>query len=194
MTTAASSVRARLEDAARSGCVICVERAGFGPGPELAEVVAVGKDWFLLRMIADAIAYDGFSVLRIADVGALDAPHRYADFVARALALRGSPPPPAPPIDLDGPAQILSSVAAVATLCSVHAEDTDPGPCAIGRLDSITGGDFALREVNPHARWMRDLALHELRHVTRVDFLRGYEEALAAVLAAEGRSRNQSSR
>jgi hypothetical protein len=175
-------MRDRLLKAKQKGSVVCVSRSDFDGGRELGEVVLVGSSWFLLRIIDDSIRYDGFGAMRIADLSRLDVPHRYADFVARALQLRAATPPAAPALELASPEQLLASACAAARLVSIHWEDVAPDECSIGRLESVDGKEFSFREVNPSARWNRDLALHEFRHLTRIDLLRGYEEALADVL------------
>ena len=112
----------------------------------------------------------------------LDAPHRYADFVRRALELRGEQPPPAPEVDLKNTESALRSACEAARLVSLHWEELAPDECAIGRIVESHGKEFSFREVNPSARWNRDLAEHPFKILTRIDFLSGYEEALAEVL------------
>jgi len=76
----------------------------------------------------------------------------------------------------------LASACEAARLVSIHWEAADSGECSVGTLESIDGPEFSFKEVSPAAKWHRDAAMHEFRHLTRVDFLRGYEEALADVL------------
>lgn len=175
-------MRDKLLKAQASGSVVCMRREELEDGRELGEVVAVGAEWFLYRIISDSIQYDGFGVMRIADVSQMDHPHRFAKFVAKALQLRAATPPVPPLLDLDSTASLLESACAAARLVSIHWEEIDAGECAVGKLKEVDGDEFSFREVSPAAKWNRDLAIHEFKHLTRVDLLRGYEEALADVL------------
>lgn len=175
-------MRAQLLEAQTSGRVVCLRREELEDGRELGEVVAVGAEWFLYRIISDSIHYDGFGVMRIADVSQIDHPHRFAKFVERALKLRDAAPPVAPTLALDSVARVLESACAAARLISIHWEAIDAGECAVGKLKEIDADEFSFQEVSPAAKWNRDLAIHEFRHLTRIDLLRGYEEALADVL------------
>ena len=175
-------MKTQLKEAKRFGFIVCITRAEIDPGRDLAEIVAIGKYWFLARRIGDHIRYDGFSLMRIEDVTQLDAPHRYADFVKRALALRGEEPPAAPDIDLKSTESTLRSACEVARVVSIHWEDLAPDECSIGRYVETVGKEFSFREVNPKALWNRDLAEHSFADLTRIDLLGGYEEALADVI------------
>ena len=175
-------MKSKLKEAKRFGFIVCITRADIDEGRDLGEVVAVGKKWFLVRIIGDHIRYDGFSLMRVDDVTRLDAPHRYADFVRRSLELRGEQPPPAPEVDLKNTESALRSACEAARLVSLHWEELAPDECAIGRIVESHGKEFSFREVNPSARWNRDLAEHPFKILTRIDFLSGYEEALAEVL------------
>ena len=175
-------MRDKLLQAQASGNVVCLRREELEGGRELGEVVVVGAEWFLYRIISDSIQYDGFGVMRITDVSQIDHPHRFAKFVARALELRQASPPAAPELALDSAASLLESTCAAARLISIHWENIDAGECAVGQLKEVDGDEFSFREVSPAAKWNRDLAIHEFKHLTRVDLLRGYEEALADVL------------
>jgi hypothetical protein len=175
-------MRDRLLKAQASGSVVCIRRVEIEGGRELGEVVAVGAKWFLYRIISDSIYYDGFGAMRIANISQMDHPHRFAKFVARALKLRHAAPPSAPPLALDSAATLLETACDAARLVSIHWEEIDAGECAVGKFEGIDEGEFSFREVSPAAKWNRDLAIHEFRHLTRVDLLRGYEEALADVL------------
>lgn len=179
-------MRDRLLKAKQMGSVVCLSRKEIDDGRELGEVVSVGSSWFLLRIIDDSIRYDGFGVMRIADLSRLDLPHRFADFVAQALQLRAATPPAPPLLDLETPEQLLASACEAARLISIHWEAVAPDECSVGTLDSIDGPEFSFKEVSPAAKWLRDPAMHEFRHLTRVDLLRGYEEALADVLFDSG--------
>lgn len=175
-------MRSKLKEAKRFGFVVCVTRAEVDQGRVLGEVASVGREWFLLRVVSDQIRYDGFSLMRIEDVTQLDSPHRYADFVQRALKLRLEQPLADPGIDLKSTETALRSACEVARVVSIHWEALAPDECSIGRYVETQGGEFSFREVNPNARWNRDAAEHSFADLTRIDFLAGYEEALADVL------------
>lgn len=176
-------MKTQLKEAQRFGFIVCITRAEIDPGRDLAEIVAIGKEWFLARIIGDHIRYNGFSLMRIGDVTQLDAPHRYADFVKRALELRGALPPAAPEIDLKSTERVLRSACEAARVVSIHWEEVAPDECSIGRYVEAFGKEFSFREVSPKARWNRDLAEHSFSVLTRINLLGGYEEALADVIA-----------
>lgn len=177
-------MKAQLKEALRFGFVVCVTREAIDAGRDLGRVVAVGKEWFLLQIIGDHMRYDGYGLLRIEDVTQLDAPHRYAEFVDRALTLRGEAGGEVPAIDFKSTRSVLRSACAAARVVSIHWEALAPDECSIGRVDEEHRHEFSFREVNPSARWNRDHAEHRYADLTRIDFLRGYEEALADVLDA----------
>ena len=53
-------MKSKLKEAKRFGFIVCITRADIDEGRDLGEVVAVGKKWFLVRIIGDHIRYDGF--------------------------------------------------------------------------------------------------------------------------------------
>jgi hypothetical protein len=179
-------MRDRLLEAQATGSVVCLSRSKLDEGRELGEIVSVGSSWFLLRIIDDSIRYDGFGAMRIDDLSRLDHPHRYAEFVTQALRLRAGTPPPPPRLELDSAEQLIVSACKAARLISIHWEAVAPDECSVGSLDLVDRLEFSFKEVSPAAKWLRDPALHEFRHLTRVDLLRGYEEALADVLFDPG--------
>lgn len=179
-------MRDQLLQAQASACIICLYRDPIDTGRELGQILAVGDEWFLMRIIDDAIRYEGFGLMRVQDVSQIDQPHRFADFVQRALELREAQAPAAPAVQLDTTKSALHSACQAARLVSIHWEGINPDECAVGRLESEDGDEFCFREVSPSARWNRDSAVYEYSELTRIDLLRGYEEALAEVLDSRG--------
>jgi hypothetical protein len=98
--------------------------------------------------------------------------------MGRALAYRQIEPFPQPDILLVDLPGLLSSANAHFPLVTVLLEYKHPDICYIGRVHKITGKNLWLREISPAARWEIKPSRYKLKHITRVEFGAGYEEAL----------------
>lgn len=175
--------RALLVDARDRGALVRVERSvesGFANG----FVVDVGRDLFALCLVGDTIVFNGFQTFRLVDVTRIQSPAPHADFVQRALALRGEHRPANPTVDLSTIERLLLSASSEFRVIAVHSEVADPGVCFIGSVERVTKGRVTLRTINPDARWDDERETISLAGITRVDFGGLYESALLLVNSA----------
>ena len=143
-------------------------------------VVDVGPRFFLLALVSDRIRFDGFEVLRIADVRRLRAdPER--KFIEHALKLRKARMPRRPRLDMSSVAGIVESAGRSAPLISICNESEAPDVCYIGRLIDVQDGWCALLKIQPSARWDRQSRWFSMKGITRVCFGGDYEDALYLV-------------
>ena len=143
-------------------------------------VLDVGPKFFLLALVSDRIWFDGFEVIRIADVRGL-VPDPYAEFAERALELRGQRIPTNPDLDLSGIDQILNTAALAFPLTTIHREHIDPEVCWIGRVVKVEKGKLSLLEIGPDAVWDDKPTTYRTNEITRVTFGGDYEGALYLV-------------
>ena len=84
----ARGVRAELQRALDERAPVRIHRERIQPGVIHGYVVGLSRDFCLIAEVGDAIRFDGYIAIAVADISALDAdPAR--EFVDRALALRG---------------------------------------------------------------------------------------------------------
>lgn len=143
-------------------------------------VVGLSDEWVLLNNVdSDTMRANGYSAARVKDVTQVWLLRdRHNDVTGRALALRGVTAVPQPDlllVDLPG---LLSSADAHFPLVTVHLENKLPGTCYIGRVTKLTRKGAWLREITPAATWESAPTRYPLKHITRVAFGGGYEEAL----------------
>jgi hypothetical protein len=181
-TTVTARISTKLRKAERSRRVVRLHRASFDAASHSAEgfVSAVGPELVLLQVIDPAIVLDGYSVLRIADVSAIDESFESADFILRALRLREQIPRWPRAVRLDGVQALIESVARQFPLITLHRERTDEGCCWIGRVRAVDDSAVTIDYITPSARWDGQ-ERYELDSLTRIDFGGRYEEALALV-------------
>ena len=174
-------MRLKLVQAKADGDLVCLERADIEEGHALGYILDIGPQFFLLKFVAEDIAFNGFQAMRIEDVTKLEVPHTYADFVERALELRREVAPPQPQIDLSSPSTLIESASRSFPVITIHREKADPDVCHIGRVIEVTSARVRLREITASAEWEDEIFDYGTSEVTRVDFGGRYEEALVLV-------------
>lgn len=176
------AIRSRIDDAQSRQALVRVRR--WIPYSHQLEgfVVATSPRWFVLAVLSDQIAFNGWTALRIKDVQAVTVYPEEDCFEIRALKARVQWPPSAPAgIDLSTAPDVLRSASTVGPLISIHREFERPDVCWIGEVTRLADSRLSLLEVNVAGGWARTPRRFDVDDITRVDFGGGYEEALSLV-------------
>lgn len=182
----ARGVRSELRRALDERMPVRIHRERIQPGVIHGYVVALSRDFCLIAEVGDAIRFDGYIAIAIADITALDAdPAR--EFVDRALALRGETLAVPKDFHLDDWAEIARSAAAIAPLLSVNMIEDDEGEISyVGQVADIDANAIVLRELDPNAAWYPDTGAYEFEAIGSIGFGSGYLEALWQVAGEPG--------
>jgi hypothetical protein len=182
----ARGVRAELQRALDAREPVRIHRERIQPGVIHGYVVGLSRDFCLIAEVGDAIRFDGYIAIAIADISALDAdPAR--EFVDRALALRGETLKIPQDFGLADWAAIARSAAAAAPLISVNMIEDDEGEISyVGQLVDVDANAVVLRELDPNAAWYPDTGAYEFEAIGSIGFGSGYLEALWQVAGAPG--------
>ncbi len=174
-------LREALEAACAEPRVVQLTRGAFEEESDLAYVCALGSELALLLRVSNEIYLNGFSVVRIADVTELEAPHDHADFVEEALRRRGEAVAEAPAVSLLGMAAAIRTAGRLFPLLTLFREETNAEVCHIGRVVEVSDDRIHLLEIDPDAEWDDETTAYRVAEITRVDFGGRYEEALGLV-------------
>ncbi len=182
----ARGVRAELQRALDERAPVRIHRERIQPGVIHGYVVGLSRDFCLIAEVGDAIRFDGYIAIAIADISALDAdPAR--EFVDRALALRGETLKIPQDFGLADWAAIARSAAAAAPLISVNMIEDDEGEISyVGQLVDADANAAVLRELDPNAAWYPDTGAYEYEAIGSIGFGSGYLDALWQVAGAPG--------
>ena len=182
----ARGVRSELKRAFDAREPVRIHRERIQPGVTHGYIVGLSRDFCLVAEVGDAIRFDGYLAIAIADISALDAdPAR--EFVDRALALRGEKLGVPADFRLDDWAAIARSAAAIAPLLSVNMVEDDEGEISyVGQVTDIDANAIVLRELDPNAAWYPDTGAYEFEAIGSIGFGSGYLDALWQVAGAPG--------
>lgn len=182
----ARGARAELQRSLDERLPVRIHRERIQPGVIHGYVVGLSRDFCLVAEVGDAIRFDGYLAIAIADISTLDAdPAR--EFVDKALALRGEQLRVPEGFRLDDWAAIARSAAAAAPLISVNMlEDEDGEISYVGQLVEVEAAALVLREVDPNAAWYPDTGAYEFEAIGSIGFGSGYLDALWQVAGAPG--------
>jgi len=182
----ARGVRAELQRALEERMPVRIHRERIQPGVIHGYVVGLSRDFCLVAEVGDAIRFDGYIAIAVADISTLEAdPAR--EFVDRALVLRGETLQVPKDFRLEDWAAIARSAAAVAPLISVNMLEDDDGEISyVGQVVSIDAAAIVLRELDPNAAWYPDTGAYEFAAIGSIGFGSGYLEALWQVAGAPG--------
>jgi len=182
----ARGVRAELQRALEERVPVRIHRERIQPGVIHGYVVGLSRDFCLVAEVGDAIRFDGYIAIAVADISTLEGdPAR--EFVDRALALRGETLQVPKDFRLEDWAAIARSAAAVAPLISVNMLEDDDGEISyVGQVVSIDAAAIVLRELDPNAAWYPDTGAYEFAAIGSIGFGSGYLEALWQVAGAPG--------
>lgn len=174
----ARGARADLREALELRVPMRIQRERLQPGVIHGYVVGLSRDFCLIAEVGDAMRFDGYVALAVADISALEAdPSR--EFVDKALALRGEQLVVPEDFRLDDWAAIAQSAAACAPLISVNMVEDDEGEISyVGQLDAVEREALVLRELDPNAQWYPDTGAYEFEAIGSIGFGSGYLDAL----------------
>ena len=101
--------RAQLREAQQKHQLIRLWRGDLEHGSFCGYVGGVGREFFLLWVVGDAITYDGMYVMRHRDITELEAPDTHHVFMEKALALKGILPRPPRGFPLDNIREVVQA-------------------------------------------------------------------------------------
>ena len=122
----ARGARAELREALEQRIPLRIRRERLQPGVIHGYVVALAREFCLVAEVGDAMRFDGYVALAIADISAIEADPSRA-FVDRALALRGEELRVPEGFQLEDWPAIARSAMACAPLISVNMIEDDEG-------------------------------------------------------------------
>jgi len=176
------SIPARLREAGRDRVLIRLWRESLEPGSFTGYVAALGKDRFLMWTLGDHIGFDGLFVLRYRDVTRLETPDQHADFLTKAITLRGLKPLWPAEFPLDDMASIVAFAQTQAPVISVYLDtEAETETCYVGRLLAFENDGFNLQEISPNAEWLREPSGFGFDEVSALSMHEPYALALAEV-------------
>ncbi len=148
------------------------------PGWIHGYIVGLSRDFCLIAEVGDAMRFDGYVVLAIADLTQVEEdPSR--EFVEKALALRNEALAIPQDFKLDDWASIAQAAMRHAPLVSINVIEDDAGEVSyIGQLISVESDALILREVDPNAHWYADTGDYGFDEIASIGFGTGYLEAL----------------
>lgn len=182
----ARGVRADLREALEQRIPMRIQRDRLQPGVIHGYVIGLSRDFCLVAEVGDAMRFDGYIALAVADISALEVdPSR--EFVGKALALRGEQLVVPADFRLDDWTTIAQSAAAFAPLISVNMIEDDEGEISyVGQLATVERDALVLRELDPNAQWYPDTGAYELEAIGSIGFGSGYLDALWQVAGSPG--------
>ena len=176
------SIPARLREAMRARQLVRLWRENLEAGSFTGYIATVGQDRFVLWAVGDYIGFDGLFVLRYRDVTRLEVPDHHADFLEKAIKLRGLTPELPIEFPLDDLRQILTAAAAQAPAMSIYVDtEAETEICYIGRLLEFEADGFTAQEVSPHAEWLVEPSFFGWEEVSCISVNEPYAIALCEV-------------
>ena len=174
--------RAQLREAQQQQQLVRLWRGELEHGSFCGYVGGVGREFFLLWVVGDAITYDGMYVMRHRDITELEAPDKHAPFMEKALAMKQLLPRPPRGFPLDDIREVVQAAAKQAPVIGVHVDSEDEAEvCYIGKLISFEDDGFYMQEISPDAEWLREASFFSWDEVSTVSIEDGYAQALLAV-------------
>lgn len=171
-------VRVLLREAQEQRIPMRFAREQVQPGWIHGYVIGLSRDFCLIAEVGDAMRFDGYVVLLIADLSQVEEdPSR--EFVEKALALRDETLAIPADFPLENWAIIAEAAMRFAPLLSVNViEDADGEVSYIGQLVGFEHDALLLREVDPNAHWHADAGDYGFDEIASIGFGTGYLEAL----------------
>lgn len=177
--------RAQLREAQQKHQLIRLWRGDLEHGSFCGYVGGVGREFFLLWVVGDAITYDGMYVMRHRDITELEAPDTHHAFMEKALALKGILPRPPRGFPLDNIREVVQAAGQQATVIGIHVDSEEEAEvCYIGRLISVEDDGFNMQEITPDAEWLREASFFSWDEVSTISIEDGYATSLLAVAGA----------
>jgi hypothetical protein len=145
-------------------------------------LVGASAEWLVLHAASEDWFLNGYCAVRVADVRRVRRWGGRRGYPGRALAYFGEDEPePLPHLTLESTPSLITSAAEAFQLLSVYVENKRPQVCHVGVPWRITRRTLRLQEITPEAVWEDRPTTWRLTDITRIDFGRRYEAALAAV-------------
>ncbi len=164
-----------------TGAIIEVDRSPMTRFTLLGFPLEVSEEFMLLQNISDEYLLNGYSIIRMADVGGYRVLEDRGEMIRYVLERRypegylASSPFASEELE---DFSFLESIHNHAPLITVHKEGIDDMVCWIGAVSSISEKTFTLRKVDVSGDWMDERGRYRYDDVTRIDFGGAYEEAL----------------
>ena len=174
--------RAQLREAQQKHQLIRLWRGELEHGSFCGYVGGVGREFFLLWVVGDAITYDGMYVMRHRDITELEAPDTHHVFMEKALALKGILPRVPRGFPLDSIREVVQAAGQLAPVIGVHVDSEEEAEvCYVGRLLSVEEDGFNMQEITPDAEWLREASFFSWDEVSTISLEDGYAQSLLAV-------------
>ncbi len=174
-------VRAQLREALEASVPVRIMRERISPGWTHGYIVGLSAEFCLVAEVSDAMHFDGFLVIAVADVSAVEEdPGR--EFVEQALKLNEESVPSLSHINLDDWQTVAQSAAEHTPLISLNMLDDDSGEVSyVGRLTGAEHDALLLQEVDPNAHWYPDTGAYEFPSIGSIAFGTAYMQLLARI-------------
>jgi hypothetical protein len=182
-----AKVRTRLERSLSGHVPVSITRR-IAPDEVFDGVVLdLAAEWVLLACLREGGYLNGYTVLRIADIGAVKTDQRFLPFLQ---AHQPWPPArPAEPIDLTGPDRLLKDIAQAAPIMTIYREARYPDALWIGSPVEWARKSAWILTIDPDMTWDDHMTKFKFKHLTRIDFSDDYTrvvEELAGPLPPRG--------
>lgn len=174
----ARGARAVLREALENKIPMRFQRDRVQAGMIHGFVVGLSREFCLIAEVGDALRFDGYLAVAITDISLVETDPA-ADFVVKALALRGEVLHVPEGFDLEDWSTIARSAAALSSLISINMVEDDEGEISyVGQLAGAEADALILREVDPNADWYPDTGAYEYEAIGSIGFGTGYLDAL----------------
>lgn len=174
-------VRDGLEQAMKDQTLVRLRSKHRKADPVDGFVVALGRRWAALALVDDASRPNGWDLVRLREVAALERRHN-SSVVQQILTARDAWPLAAPEgIAVDRARELTDALVARAELVSVHVEGFDAESLWLGLPISHRDGELEVHEINVRGRWSRRPTFFDVKAVTRYTLGNGYADSLALV-------------
>ena len=174
--------RAQLREAQQKRTLVRLWREELEHGSFCGYVGGVGREFFLLWVVGDAITYDGMYIMRHRDITELEAPDTHHSFIEKALALKGILPRVPRGFPLDGIRDVVQAAGQLAPVIGVHVDSEEEAEvCYVGRLLGVEEDGFTMQEITPDAEWLREASFFSWDEVSTISLEDGYAQSLLAV-------------
>lgn len=182
-----AKVRARLERSLNGHVPVRIARHVAPDEVFDGVVLDLAAEWGLLACLREGGYLNGYTVLRIADIGAVKTDQRFLPFLQ---AHQPWPPArPAEPIDLTGPDRLLKDIAQAAPIMTIYREARYPDALWIGSPVEWARKSAWILTIDPDMTWDDHMTKFKFKHLTRIDFSDDYTrvvEELAGPLPPRG--------
>lgn len=143
----------------------------------------LGEDWVLLVKLRDRAYFNGYMILRIADLERVKLKRKFMPFIE-------SRTPAAPQLNLDdidlgSAGSIYGTTSAAAPLILLYEEERAPDKLWIGTVVELRRKSAWIHMINPNTRWYDKVVNVRFKNLTRIDLLSDYDRALLYMAGPE---------